>query len=91
VEFSTAAYPLGTPGHSWQRVACSRVGLGHKSLIFAAKVMASVILELFTQPEQLARVKKEFEERTKGAKYVPPIPKDLKPPFNQLPQYAAKK
>jgi len=33
-EFSTAAWVLGTPGHSWQVVAQSGTGLGHKSLIF---------------------------------------------------------
>jgi aminobenzoyl-glutamate utilization protein B len=85
VEFNTATWPLGIPDHSWQNVACSRVGIGHKSLIFAVKVMASTALDLLTKPEVLAKVRKEFEESTKGSKYVSPLPKGLKPPLHQLP------
>jgi len=85
MEFSTATFPLGTPGHSWQNVACSRVDIGHKSLIFAAKIIACTALDLLTKSEGLAKISKEFEESTKGLKYVSPLPKELKPPLNQLP------
>jgi len=85
MEFSTATYPLGSPGHSWQNVACSRVEIGHKSLLFAAKVIATTALDLMTKPEVLAKVRKEFEESTKNRRYVSPLPKESKPPLNQLP------
>jgi len=85
MEFTTAAFPLGTPGHSWQNVACSRVGIGHKSLIFAAKVIACTALDLLTKSEVLAGISKEFEESMRGSKYASPLPKGLKPPLNQLP------
>jgi len=85
LEFSTATYPLGSSGHSWQNVACSRVGIGHKSLIFAAKVIAASALDLMTKPDVLAGARKEFGELTKNLKYVSPLPKELKPPLNQLP------
>jgi aminobenzoyl-glutamate utilization protein B len=88
---STSTYPLGTPGHSWQNVACSRVGLGHKSLIFASKVMATTAIDLMTKPEILAGARKEFEELTNNMRYVSPLPKGLKPPINQLPSTTKKR
>jgi aminobenzoyl-glutamate utilization protein B len=86
IEFSTATYPLGSPGHSWQNVACSRMGIGHKSLVFASKVVAATALDLMIMPDALAKIRREFEESTKRLKYVSPLPGGLKPPLNQLPQ-----
>ncbi len=85
MEFNTATYPIGMSGHSWQNVACSRVGIGHKSLIFAAKTMACTALDLMINTEMLSEVRKEFQSLTKNSRYVSPLPKNLKPPLNQLP------
>jgi len=82
VEFSTAAWVLGTPGHSWQVTAQSGVGLGHKSLIFASKVMASTVIDLMTNPDLLNEAKEEFKRRLRGRKYTPPIPPEMKPPLD---------
>ncbi len=82
VEFSTAAFVLGTPGHSWQCVAQSGVGLGHKSLIYGAKVMAATVLDLLADGDLLAKAKKEHRRRLAGKSYRSPIPKDLKPPLD---------
>ncbi|MCR6624217.1 MAG: M20 family metallopeptidase [archaeon YNP-LCB-024-027] len=82
VEFGTATWVLGTPGHSWQNVAQSGVGLGHKSLIFAAKTMAATALDLLTTPELLQKAKEEHAKRLRGRKYKPPIPPDHKPPLD---------
>jgi aminobenzoyl-glutamate utilization protein B len=81
IEFTTAAGVLGSAGHAWQDVACHGMGIGHKSLIFAAKIIAGSALDLLTKPELLKKVKDEFEDRKKGQKYVSPIPKDLSPPL----------
>ena len=82
VEFSTATWVLGTPGHSWQATAQSGVGLGHKSLIFASKVMALTVIDLLTDADLLNKAKEEFKRRLHGRKYKPPIPPDMKPPIN---------
>jgi len=82
VEFSTAAYILGTPGHSWQVVAQSAVGLGHKSLIFAAKTMATTVIDLMTNEDLLKKAKEEHKQRLRGRKYKPPIPPEMKPPLD---------
>ena len=82
VEFSTAAWVLGTPAHSWQAVAQSGVGLGHKSAVFAAKVMAATIIDLLTNEQLLAKAKEEHKRRLGGKQYKPPIPPAHKPPLD---------
>jgi len=82
VEFGTAAGVLGTPGHSWQDVAQSGVGLGHKSLIFAAKVMAATAIDLLTKEDALHKAREEHRQRIGNKKYRAPIPPDHKPPLD---------
>ena len=82
MEFSTATYVLGTPGHSWQNVAQSGMGIGHKSLIFAAKTICTSVIDLMTKPELLKRAQDEHRQKLAGRVYKPPIPSDLKPPLD---------
>jgi len=82
VEFSTATWVLGTPGHSWQNVAQSGVGIGHKSLIFAAKVMAATSIDLLTDTELLKRANKEHKQRLAGKEYKSPLPLGIQPPLD---------
>lgn len=82
VEFNTASWVLGTPAHSWQAVAQSGVGLGHKSLIFASKVLASTALDLLMDDELLKRAKEEHKGRLRGRVYKPPIPPEMRPPLD---------
>ena len=83
MEFNTTAFALGTPGHSWQNVAFSGMSIGHKSLIFSAKVIAASALDLLTQPGVLKAAQSELKERLGGRKYVTPVPPDAKPPLDQ--------
>jgi aminobenzoyl-glutamate utilization protein B len=86
IEFSTATWVLGIPGHSWQIVAMGKSGIAHKSLIFAAKTIASCVLDTMTQPSLLKKMWEELEEAKQGEKYVSPLPPDLKPPTDQFPR-----
>jgi aminobenzoyl-glutamate utilization protein B len=81
MEFTTATYVLGTGAHSWQVVACSGAGIGHKSLLFAARTMAGSAIDLLTKPDMLKKVQDEFEKRKAGRKYISPVGKDVKPPL----------
>ena len=74
VEFGTATWVLGTPAHSWQSVAQSKTGLGHKSLLFSAKVMAATALDLMTDEKTLNKAAEEFRQRIGNKKYKSPIP-----------------
>jgi aminobenzoyl-glutamate utilization protein B len=82
VEFDTATWVLGTPGHSWQNVAQSRAGIGHKSLLFSAKVMAGAALDLLADDKLLPKAKAEFKRRIGDKKYKPPLAADDKPPLD---------
>ncbi|UCH32888.1 MAG: amidohydrolase [Candidatus Bathyarchaeota archaeon] len=82
VEFGTATWVLGTPAHSWQAVAQSGVGLGHKSLLFASKVMGTTVIDLLTNEESLREAKEEHKRRLRNKGYRSPIPSDHKPPLD---------
>jgi aminobenzoyl-glutamate utilization protein B len=84
VEFSTASFIMAMPGHSWQHTAAAGTSIGHKSSIYAAKVMASTVLDLLTDPETLKMARDDWEARRKGRTYASPLPPDLKPPLDQL-------
>ncbi|MEM2888541.1 MAG: M20 family metallopeptidase [Candidatus Bathyarchaeia archaeon] len=82
VEFNTATWVLGTPGHSWQNVAQSGVGIGHKSLVFAAKVMATTGIDLLTDADFLKKAVEEYRQRLADKKYKCPLPSGMKPPLD---------
>lgn len=82
VEFGTATWIIGTPAHSWQAVAQSGTEIGHKSLLFAAKVMATTAIDLLTHKEIIEKAKKEHKKRIGGKKYKSPIPPNHKPPLD---------
>jgi aminobenzoyl-glutamate utilization protein B len=73
---------LGTPGHSWQNVAQSGVGLGHKSLIFTAKVMAATTIDLLTNEKLLEKAKKEHRCRIGDKVYESCVSPETKPPLD---------
>lgn len=83
MEFGTATYVLGTPGHSWQNVAMGGMSIGHKSLFFASKVIAATGLDLLTKPEMREAAWDELKRRKAGREYKSPIPADLDPPLDQ--------
>lgn len=78
----TATAVPGTPGHSWQNVACSGMSIGFKGMINAAKVMAMTGVDLFMDPSLIAKAKGEFEaKRGKDFKYESLIG-DREPPLD---------
>ena len=75
VQISVACFTAGAPGHSWQNVSLGRTSIGHKGMIYAAKVMASAAVDLYEKPEILEAARAEFIEASLDG-YVCPIPKD---------------
>lgn len=57
--FNTACWVPGTPGHSWQAVACGKSTIAKKGMNLAAKVLAASAYEFFTRPEVLTQAKQE--------------------------------
>ncbi|MDO4960360.1 MAG: M20 family metallopeptidase [Eubacteriales bacterium] len=74
-QIHVAAWPNGTPGHSWQNVSCGGSSIGHKAVITAGKVLAAAAVELFESPDIIKAAREEFELRTESG-YCCPIPSD---------------
>ena len=71
--FSTACSGFARPSHSWQITACSGSSIGHKGMIYAAKVMADAAGKLLRDPELVKKAQNEFVEETKDEPYRCPI------------------
>lgn len=80
-QVTTTCWPLGTPGHSWQIVASVGSGIGKQGMMLASKGMALAGLDLMTNPDLLAQVKVEFENKKNGREYVTPIPEGTEVPL----------
>jgi aminobenzoyl-glutamate utilization protein B len=68
----TATWAPGTPAHSWQAVACGGTSMGLKGMNVAVKSLTGAAIDLFTNPELVARAKAEFQQRRgPDFKYAP--------------------
>lgn len=68
--FGAATWPLGVVAHTWQAVASSGAGVGINGMHYASKVLAATMIDMFTNPDLLVAAKREFDEATKGKKYI---------------------
>jgi len=82
LHLSVTTAAAGAPWHAWPVVATGGMSIGHKGMIYAAKVLAATMVDLFADPAKLAEVRREFEEKTHGVEYVSYIP-DGPPPVPQ--------
>jgi aminobenzoyl-glutamate utilization protein B len=80
--FTTACWVPGTPGHSWQAVACGGMTIGKKGMDLAARNLAATAFDLFTQPQVLKNAKTEHSRRLNGRTYTAMLEKDQRPPLN---------
>jgi aminobenzoyl-glutamate utilization protein B len=81
-EFRTATYVPGTPGHSWQAVACTGSSIGRKGLVVAAKTLALSAVDLMHDPKLIEAAREDFNRRRAGHEYRSRIPMNQKPPLN---------
>jgi aminobenzoyl-glutamate utilization protein B len=81
-QFTAATYVPGTPGHSWQAVACGGMSIGFKGMMVAAKTLALTASELFSEPTHAEKAWQELlEARGPDFKYRPLLG-DRKPPLD---------
>jgi aminobenzoyl-glutamate utilization protein B len=76
----TSCWTTASVGHSWGIVATSRMSIGHKGMLHAAKIMALSAMDLFSDPQHIRRVRAEFERELAAHPYVNPIPEHIQPP-----------
>jgi len=83
VPTATIGFPGGVPGtigHHWSAVACYNGSTAWKGLNAGAKAIAASAIDLLTRPEELKKLRAEFEEMVKKAPYKPFLPADAQPP-----------
>lgn len=78
-QIETTCAALNTPSHSWQIVAQSGMGIGHKGMLYAGKVMAMAAQEFMSHPDRLQTAREEFQQKIKKIPYRCPIPDGIKP------------
>ncbi|WP_135829399.1 amidohydrolase [Halorussus halobius] len=80
-QFWAAAWPVGTPSHTWQAVAANG-DFGAKTAVYAAKVLAASAYDVLEDPTVLDEAREEFEEATGGRAYETPLPEGTEPPVD---------
>jgi aminobenzoyl-glutamate utilization protein B len=79
---STATWVPGTSAHSWQAVAAGGTDIGNKGMVNAAKTLAFMMHDLFTQPALIDAAQEEFLRR-RGPDYIyEPLVGDRDPPLD---------
>jgi aminobenzoyl-glutamate utilization protein B len=73
--------PPGNMVHTWQATACHGMSIGHKGMMLAAKALASLGVDLFTDPELLVAAKEEFEQRKGDYVFKSPLDPEMKRPM----------
>lgn len=58
-----AFVPDGTSSHSPEFIAAGKSEAAHRAVVFGAKILADTVLELVENPEELAAIRQEFQER----------------------------
>ncbi|MEK6566929.1 MAG: amidohydrolase [Bacteroidota bacterium] len=79
-QFTATTTSFGSPGHSWQIVACTGMSIGEKGMMVAAKTLACSAIDLFQSPELLQKAKEDFKKIRDPLKYIVLIPGGQKAP-----------
>jgi aminobenzoyl-glutamate utilization protein B len=77
-----ACWVPGTPGHSWQAVACGGTTIAKKGMNLAARTLAATAHDLFTDADLRNDAKAEHTKRLAGRKYTAMLEKDQPPPLD---------
>jgi aminobenzoyl-glutamate utilization protein B len=80
---ATITFPGQVPGaigHHWSTVAAGYGSTAWKGLNAGAKAIAASAIDLLTRPEELRKLRQEFEGYSKTHPYRPFIPSDAQPP-----------
>lgn len=82
---ATIRFPGSVPGavgHHWSNVACNYGPAAWKGLNAGAKAMAATAMDLLTRPEELQKIRREFEDYATKHPYKSFLPDDAQPPLD---------
>ena len=80
--FSTACFVPGTPGHSWQVVACGASPIARKGMNLAARVLAATAWDLYHDSRRITAAKSELRQRVGATGYRTLMRTGQKPPLD---------
>jgi aminobenzoyl-glutamate utilization protein B len=72
----------GAIGHHWSSVACNYGSTAWKGLNAGAKAMAASAIDLLTKPQELKKLRDEFEAYSVEHPYKSFLPEDATPPLD---------
>lgn len=72
----------GAIGHHWSSVACNYGSTAWKGLNAGAKAMAASAIDLLIKPQELKKIRDEFEAYSKTHPYKSFLPPEAKPPLD---------
>jgi aminobenzoyl-glutamate utilization protein B len=78
-------FPGGVPGgigHHWSAVASTYGSAAWKGLNAGATAMAATAVDLLTKPEELDKIREEFEKFIEREPYRSMLPEDARPPLS---------
>lgn len=82
---ATIRFPGGVPGaigHHWSSVASNYGSAAWKGLNAGAKAIAASAIDLLTRPEELKKLREEFENYSEKHPYKPFLPEGTSPPLD---------
>ena len=82
---ATIRFPGMVPeciGHHWSATACTYGSTAWKGLNAGAKAMAASAIDLLTKPDELKKLRDEFDAYAKEHPYKSFLPEDAKPPLD---------
>jgi aminobenzoyl-glutamate utilization protein B len=82
---ATISFPGQAPGaigHHWSAVACNYGSTAWKGLNAGAKAIAASAIDLLTRPEELQKIREEFDAYSKANPYKAFLPADAEPPLD---------
>ena len=71
--------PANAPWHAWPVVACGGMSIGHKGMLYAARILAMTMADVYENETLRKEIRAEFERRRNNHKYKTYIP-DGPPP-----------
>jgi len=82
---ATIRFPGQVPGsisHHWSVVTCNYGSTAWKGLNAGAKAIAAAAIDLLTRPDDLRKIREEFEAYSKTHPYRSLLPPDAEPPLD---------
>lgn len=80
--FSTACWVPGTPGHSWQAVACGGTTIAEQGMHLAARTLAATCCELMQDQQTLNQARDELRQRQTNVAYESLMQPGQTPPLD---------